>query len=268
MAPDRNELAPLRVFVRIRPGLPREPPLSQPVLLVGAAADGRPSVSVVHAASGEAGDGGHRKRITGPTAEVFTFDGVFDPSASQEEMYKQAAAPQVRACLRGFNSTVFCYGPSGTGKSFTCYGPEGGQIDAGKVATTRWATSSAAGIIPRAAQQLFDAIASDETLAHGKFLIRVSFLQLYRENVGDLLSPHAGSLQLREDPQRGVFVEGITEVTVRGPSEVWALAARGQRARATAATRINDVSSRSHAIFTVVVEQQVRHTPLHLCVYI
>jgi hypothetical protein len=59
----------------------------------------------------------------------------------------------------------------------------------------------------------------------------------------------------------GVFVEGLTEVTVRSPQEVWALAAKGQRARQTAATRLNDVSSRSHAVFTVVVEQRMVHKP-------
>ena len=67
----------------------------------------------------------------------------------------------------------------------------------------------------------------------------------------------AASLALREDPHRGVFVEGLTEVAVRSPQEVWALAAKGQRARQTAATRLNDVSSRSHAVFTVVIEQRI-----------
>lgn len=218
-APDRRDEAPLRVFVRIRPTLAREPPLARPVLLVGAADDGRPSVSVVHSLSSEAADG-QRKPATGPTADVFTFDGVLGSSAAQAELYELAVAPQVRACLLGFNSTVFCYGPSGTGKSFTCYGPDGGQVDSGRGAASRWATSATAGIIPRAAQQLFESIRADPALVHGKFVLRVSFLQLYREQIGDLLSPHSGPLSLREDPVRGVFVEGITEVAVRGPAEV------------------------------------------------
>ena len=92
-------------------------------------------------------------------------------------------------------------------------------------------------------------------LEHGRFLLRVSFVQLYRESLSDLLAPDGGNLSIREDPHKGVFVEGVTEVAVRAPQDVWALAARGQRARTTAATRINDVSSRSHALFTVVLEQ-------------
>jgi hypothetical protein len=95
-APDRHDEAPLRVFVRIRPALPREPLLVRPVLLLGAAADGRPSISVVHSPSGEAAADGQRKVPAGPTADVFTFDGVFSSSTAQAELYELAAAPQVR----------------------------------------------------------------------------------------------------------------------------------------------------------------------------
>ena len=116
----------------------------------------------------------------------------------------------------------------------------------------RWAGSPEAGLIPRAAAQLFGAI---ERARHGRFLLRVSFVQLYRENLSDLLAPASGALHIREDPSRGVFVEGLTEVAVRSPHDAWALAARGQRQRTTAATRLNDVSSRSHALFTMIVEQ-------------
>ena len=161
----------------------------------------------------------------------------------------------MNACLQGFNSTAFCYGPSGTGKSYTCHGPSEGKVGSGAAATARWAGSPTAGMIPRAAEQLFAAIERGGALQHGRFLLRASFLQLYRENLSDLLAPEGGALALREDPHRGVFVEGLTEVAVRSPQEMWALAARGQRARATAATRQNDASSRSHAVFTVVVEQ-------------
>ena len=173
------------------------------------------------------------------------------------------------ACLQGFNSTVFCYGPSGTGKSFTCYGPAsvyaassgGGKGDGGalKAASSPSELPSEAGMIPRAAHQLFSAIEQGGALQHGKFLLRVSFLQLYRESFSDLLAPTGGkaSLALREDPVRGVFVEGMSEIAVRTPQQMCALATRGQRARTTAATRINDVSSRSHAVFTVIVEQTV-----------
>jgi hypothetical protein len=119
--------------------------------------------------------------------------------------------PQVAACLQGFNSTVFCYGPSGTGKSFTSYGPAGGTVASGSAAAAKWAASTDAGMIPRAAEQLFASIERGGSLLHGRFLLRVSFLQLYRESLSDLLAPQAqhqpagsvsGSLALREDPHR------------------------------------------------------------------
>lgn len=96
-------------------------------------------------------------------------------------------------------------------------------------------------MIPRAAAQLFAAIERGGALHNTRFLLRVSFLQLYRETLSDLLAPAGAALALREDPHRGVFVEGLTEVAVRSPQEVWTLAAKGQRARTTAATRQNDV---------------------------
>jgi hypothetical protein len=120
--------------------------------------------------------------------------------------------PQVAACLQGFNSTAFSYGPSGTGKSFTCYGPAGGTVASGSAAAAKWAASADAGMIPRAAEQLFASIERGGSLQHGRFLLRVSFLQLYRESLSDLLGPSqaqqhapgavAGSLALREDPHR------------------------------------------------------------------
>ena len=241
----------LKVFVRVRPPLPRESADDCVVI----ADDDAKVVSVVEPAKAK-----NSSRARAHEAHQFAFDGVFAPDAAQSDIFETAVVPQVEACLQGFNSTVFCYGPSGTGKSYTCYGPEGavgGVIDAATTprkhtSAARWAGSPEAGLIPRAAAQLFGAI---ERARHGRFLLRVSFVQLYRENLSDLLAPASGALHIREDPSRGVFVEGLTEVAVRSPHDAWALAARGQRQRTTAATRLNDVSSRSHALFTMIVEQ-------------
>ena len=253
----------LRVFLRIRPPLPKEA-TEESVLSIStaSAADGGvQTVSVIQSAASEpasASDKGRSAARHGHTA--FSFDGVFGPTATQHEVFTRAVEPQVAACLQGFNATAFCYGPSGTGKSFTCYGPAQ-SVGSGSASASKWAASPTAGMIPRAAEQLFATIERGQgSLQQSRFLLRVSFLQLYRETLSDLLNPSGGggaSLALREDPTRGVFVEGLTEVAVRSPAEMWALAAKGQRARSTAATRLNDVSSRSHAVFTVVVEQTV-----------
>eukprot|EP00887_Chlorella_sp_A99_P008052 scaffold12.g8052.t1 len=88
-----------------------------------------------------------------------------------------------------------------------------------------------------------------------KFLVRASYLQIYNEVISDLLKPDAVNLVVREDRRRGVHVEGLSEWVVRGPGEVYSLMARGAAARATGATKLNEISSRSHAIFILIVEK-------------
>ena len=86
-------------------------------------------------------------------------------------------------------------------------------------------------------------------------MIRSSYLQIYNENISDLLKTDRTSLSIREDKRRGVFVEGLSEWAVRSPAEIYNLMQRGQSARASASTKMNDVSSRSHAVFIIIVEQ-------------
>lgn len=86
-------------------------------------------------------------------------------------------------------------------------------------------------------------------------MIRASYLQIYNEVISDLLKPDKGSLQIREDKRKGVFVEGLSEWAVRSPSEIYSLMRRGTQLRATASTKLNDISSRSHAVFIIIVEQ-------------
>jgi hypothetical protein len=93
-------------------------------------------------------------------------------------------------------------------------------------------------------------------------MVRASYLQIYNETIADLLKAGDGraGLQIREDRKRGVFVEGLSEWAVRTPHEIYALMQRGAQVRATAATKMNDVSSRSHAVFIMIVEQ-MNNTP-------
>lgn len=90
---------------------------------------------------------------------------------------------------------------------------------------------------------------------HTTFMVRASYLQIYNENISDLLKTERSSLSIREDKKRGVFVEGLSEWAVRTPHEIYSLMQRGAMVRATAATKMNDVSSRSHAVFIMIVEQ-------------
>lgn len=85
-------------------------------------------------------------------------------------------------------------------------------------------------------------------------MVRVSYLQIYNEVISDLLKPERQNLLIREAPKKGVFVEGLSEWAVRSPTEVYSLIERGAQLRATASTKMNDLSSRSHAVFIIIVE--------------
>jgi DNA-binding GntR family transcriptional regulator len=85
-------------------------------------------------------------------------------------------------------------------------------------------------------------------------MVRASYLQIYNEVISDLLKQERTSLAIREDKKRGVFVEGLSEWAVRTPTEIYKLLEKGAIARATASTRMNELSSRSHAVFIIIVE--------------
>jgi hypothetical protein len=93
------------------------------------------------------------------------------------------------------------------------------------------------------------------------FMVRASYLQIYNENISDLLRVDRQNLQIREDKKKGVFVEGLSEWAVRSPGEVFRLMEKGASARSTASTKSNDLSSRSHAIFLIIVEQMESTEP-------
>jgi hypothetical protein len=176
----------------------------------------------------------------------FTFDYVFDTESSQQEVYEQTAKPAVFSILEGYNSTIFAYGQTGTGKTYTMEGFTYNNTDPQR------------GIIPRSIEEIFNYIemySSSDT----KFMVRASYLQIYNESISDLLKPEKISLQIREDKKKGVFVESLSEWAVRSPSDIYTLLQRGASVRATACTKMNDVSSRSHAVFVITVEQMTIH---------
>merc|ERR1719253_1905052 len=110
------------------------------------------------------------------------------------------------------------------------------------------------GIIPRSMEEIFQHIRHCRG-PQSRFLVRASYLQIYNEVISDLLKPERNHLIIREDRRRGVFVEGLSEWLCRSPTEVRSLMEHGSNARATAQTAANDSSSRSHAVFIVIIEQ-------------
>ncbi|DBA91171.1 hypothetical protein WJX77_002837 [Trebouxia sp. C0004] len=170
----------------------------------------------------------------------FTFDHVYAHDSAQADVYMNSARESVLNALQGYNAAIIAYGQTGTGKTFTMEGAHSGP---------------SRGIIPRAIEDVFMYIENDRNAAQSKFLVRASYLQIYNEVISDLLKPERQNLVIREDRKRGVFVEGLSEWVVRSPAEVYGLMERGAAQRATGATKLNEMSSRSHAVFIIIVEK-------------
>ncbi|MBA0746972.1 hypothetical protein Gogos_009443 [Gossypium gossypioides] len=181
---------------------------------------------------------------------VFTFDRVFGPKAQQRTIYDQAIAPIVNEVLDGFNCTVFAYGQTGTGKTYTM---EGGMRNKGGDLPAE------AGVIPRAVRQIFDTLEAQ----NADYSMKVTFLELYNEEITDLLAPEESSryaedrqrkpISLMEDGKGCVIVRGLEEEAVYSANEIYTLLERGAAKRRTADTLLNKRSSRSHSVFSITV---------------
>jgi len=170
----------------------------------------------------------------------FTFDSVYDHTNTQREIYEETALPIVRAAMEGYNGTVFCYGQTGTGKTHTMEG----SLD----------PPAERGIIPNAFDTVFADIDASEAVDK-TFLVRASFLEIYNENVRDLLAKdQTKTCALKETPEKGVYVDGLTTFVVKSAAEMHNILQVGKKNRSVGATLMNADSSRSHSIFTVTVE--------------
>ena len=170
----------------------------------------------------------------------YTFDKIFPPSESQSNVYEIAAKPIVDAVMQGFNGTVFAYGQTSSGKTFTMTGPDVED-------------SEYMGIIPRMVSTVFDDIcAADE---HIEFSVKVAYCEIYLEKIKDLLDTSRQNLKIHEDRARGVYIEGLTEQYVSNEREVYELLRYGSENREVASTNMNNGSSRSHSLFLLTVNQ-------------
>jgi len=181
-------------------------------------------------------------RITGRT--FFTFDKTFEEETTTRQVYDSSVLNIVKSVCTGLNGTIFAYGQTSSGKTFTMQGS--GTIQEGSAA--------AAGIIHMAAKDIFDHIVSTPDRI---FLVRASFLEIYNEDVRDLLSSDNKSLPVREDPRRGVFVQ-CEEEEVTDLNSLLAVLEQGEKSRAFAATAMNERSSRSHTIFRITMESRLK----------
>jgi kinesin family protein 5 len=175
---------------------------------------------------------------------TFVFDHVFRWDASQKEVYDYAAKPIINAVLRGFNGTVFAYGQTASGKTYTMEGPD---IE----------DKFYQGVIPRMVWSIFDGIYNADE--HIEFLVKVSIVEIYNERIRDLLDPKKDSLKVHEDKARGVFIGEVTESYVGCEQEIFDAMRAGHFNRSMAVTNMNEHSSRSHLVFMLTIEQKNLH---------
>ncbi|KAM3556938.1 hypothetical protein MY1884_004781 [Beauveria asiatica] len=171
----------------------------------------------------------------------FTFDRVFDMDCKQQDIFDFSIRPTVDDILNGYNGTVFAYGQTGAGKSYTMMGT---SID----------DESGRGVIPRIVEQIFASIMSSPSTI--EYTVRVSYMEIYMERIRDLLAPQNDNLPVHEEKNRGVYVKGLLEIYVSSIQEVYEVMRRGGNARAVAATNMNQESSRSHSIFVITITQK------------
>ncbi|CAG9565728.1 unnamed protein product [Danaus chrysippus] len=175
----------------------------------------------------------------------FTFDHSYwsydsaDPQyASQEQVFSDLGLDVIDSAFEGYNACVFAYGQTGSGKTFTMMGSPDSQ-----------------GLIPRICRQLFSRVAAGKE-SGSSYRTEVSYLEIYNERVKDLLASDAGhSLRVREHPKLGPYVQDLSKHLVSDYDDIQECMHRGNLHRTTASTQMNDVSSRSHAIFTITFVQ-------------
>lgn len=162
-------------------------------------------------------------------------------SSRQADVFDYSIRPTVDDILNGYNGTVFAYGQTGAGKSYTMMGTDIDD-DVGK------------GVIPRIVEQIFASILASPS--NIEYTVRVSYMEIYMERIRDLLMPQNDNLPVHEEKNRGVYVKGLLEVYVSSVEEVYEVMRRGGNARAVSATNMNAESSRSHSIFVITVTQK------------
>lgn len=196
----------------------------------------------------------------------FQFDNVMDMDTDQLTSYETIGEPILNDILNGYNSTLMAYGQTGSGKTFTVFGSRNSIDTIGKTGPL----VEEMGVVPRIIENLFDFI--QQNPKNAQFRITTSFLQIYMEQITDLLAPMpfgetrgtvssrggtgSKSLTIKEDPKTGIFVHGLTLKKIRSKEELLNIIKRGARFRSTNATTMNKNSSRSHAILQVFVEQR------------
>ncbi|EER38796.1 kinesin family protein [Histoplasma capsulatum H143] len=238
----------VRVVVRVRGFLPREIKRGTECL-ISMNPETQSTTLMARPHSGAPDPANFRIQNRGKVLEnkTFTFDNSFwshdkndEHYATQEDVYNCLGEEFLDHNFEGYHTCIFAYGQTGSGKSYTMMG-----------------TEEQPGLIPRTCEDLFQRIESSES-PDISYNVRVSYFEVYNEHVRDLLAPRTDTpyyLKIRESPTDGPYVKDLTDVPVRSYSEIMRLMRKGDASRTTASTKMNDTSSRSHAVFTIMLKQ-------------
>ncbi|CDQ56218.1 unnamed protein product [Oncorhynchus mykiss] len=234
-------MASVRVAVRVRPLIKREKEVSAKVIIHMEGSTTSIDCNKKHLSKGTPGTG-----LKDRGRQSFSYDFSYDSTdvgspnfVPQEKVFKDLGCDVLEAAFDGYNACVFAYGQTGSGKSHTMMGSPGDF-----------------GLIPRICEGLFCQISEKSQGDVASFRTEVSYLEIYNEHVQDLLttkkSPENGSgLKVREHPKDGPYVEDLSKHLVQNYKDIEKLLHAGKAKRTTSSTGMNDVSSRSHAIFTI-----------------
>ncbi|KAI1900109.1 hypothetical protein AGOR_G00046640 [Albula goreensis] len=222
----------VKVAVRVRPLLPRE------VL--------RESQECVHVVITEPDQ---PPSVVVGNDRAFDCDFVFGPEVQQDEVYATCVQPLVSAVMDGYNATVFAYGQTGSGKTYT--------IGGGPTVST---AEGQCGIIPRAVEEIFQRM---EQMPDTAFAVRTTYVEVYKEELRDLLELGTPSkiLHIREDERGNTVLIGAREQEVESGEELLTLLEAGNAARRTGSNQLNEHSSRSHALLTIILKQRRLDSP-------
>ncbi|PYH89766.1 kinesin-like protein [Aspergillus ellipticus CBS 707.79] len=236
----------VRVVVRVRKFLPREIDRKAQCLI---SMDPHTQMTKLRAPQNAQDEGKPKSQARGKVLEDKSF--IFDNSfwshnekdghyARQEDVYNCLGEEFLDHNFEGYHTCIFAYGQTGSGKSYTMMG-----------------TADQPGLIPRTCEDLFQRIETAAT-PNVSFNVRVSYFEVYNEHVCDLLVPRSNPpnyLRIRESPSEGPYVKDLTEVTAKNYDEIMKFMRKGDMSRTVASTKMNDTSSRSHAVFTITLKQ-------------
>ncbi|KAJ8298888.1 hypothetical protein KUTeg_022948 [Tegillarca granosa] len=217
----------VRVAVRVRPLLPKEKVAGEEMC-----------VKIIPSS----------KQVVLGKDRGFTFDYVFSSKTTQDDVYESCVTSLVRSIFDGYNATIFAYGQTGSGKTYTM---GGGNISS--------MTEDEDGLIPRAIKEMFEIMQNTKNV---DYCIKVSYIEIYKEDLQDLLEIETSSkdLHLREDEHGNTVIIGAKEVDCETLDDVMSLLEAGSAVRHTGSTQMNEHSSRSHSIFTIVIGQKWSET--------